>query len=127
MEGHGRTSQPLIEQRLFPRLHLKTAIQRRNISKPSQPFSGSLFKNVSASGLCLTADGFLAKESRWVLLVSMPSVLREPIRLIGQVVWSKQQPLSDACECGIQFVGVTADDKGTIADFVERGVVPVVS
>ncbi len=127
MEGNKSGSQPLIEQRRFPRLHLKTAIQFRNISKPSQSFAGSLCKNVSASGLCLTTKGFLAKESRWVLLVSMPGVAREPIRLIGQVVWSKQQPLSEACESGIQFVGVTADDKGTIADFVERGVVPVVS
>ncbi len=127
MEENGNRSQPLVEQRRFPRLHLKTAIQFRNILKPSQPFAGCLCKNVSASGLCLTTDGFLAKESRWVLLVSMPLVLREPIRLIGRVVWSKQQPLSEACECGIQFIEVTADDQGMIADFVERGVVPVVS
>ncbi len=127
MEENCSASQPLVEQRRFPRLPLKTAIQFRNVLKPSRFFAESICKNISASGLCLTADGFLAKESRWVLLVSIPLVSREPIRLIGRVVWSKRQPFGEACECGIQFFEVMADDKGTIADFVERGVVPVVS
>ena len=127
MEAAVSASQPLVEQRRFPRLHVKTAVQFRNILKPSEPFSGSLCKNVSASGLCLMTDGFLPKESRWVLLVSLPWVSREPVRLIGRVVWSTQKPSGQPCECGIQFIQVAAEDKKMIADFVERGIVPVVS
>jgi len=127
METLGGTPQPLAEQRRFPRLHVKAAVQFRNILKPNEPFAGSLCRNISASGLCLMTDGFLPKESRWVLLVSLPWVSREPIRLIGWVVWSTQKPFGQPCECGIQFIQVAAEDKKMIADFVERGIVPVVS
>ena len=127
MEAAVSASQPLVEQRRFPRLHVQTAVQFRNILKPNEPFAGSLCRNVSASGLSLMTDGFLPKESRWVLLVSLPRVSREPIRLIGRVVWSMKKMSGRPCEGGIQFIEVAAEDKRMIADFVERGVVPVVS
>lgn len=127
MEAARSTSHSLIEQRRLPRLHLKASVQFRDISKPSTFFTGCLCKNVSASGLCLRTEVFLPRKSRWVILVSVPSASREPIRLIGRVAWSAQQPFGRTWECGIQFIEVADEDKRVIADFVERGVVRVVS
>ena len=127
METARSTSRPLVERRRLPRRHIKTAVRFRNILKPNELFVGSLCRNVSASGLSLTTDVFLPKGSRWVFLLSLPSVPLALIRFIGKIAWSKQQPFGEACECGIQFIEVTAEDKTMIADFVERGVVPVVS
>jgi len=122
MEAPFGTSQPLIERRRFPRINnVDVAVQFRDVLKPSEPFVGCLCKNVSASGARLTTDVFLPKESRLVVLVSMPPVLLKPIRLIGRVAWSKQQSFGGGYDLGIHFVEVTAEDKKTIADFVEGG------
>lgn len=79
-------------------------------------------KNLSASGLCLSAASFLPRGVRIVLLLSLPRLLK-PIRMIGRVAWMRQQRFSEGCDFGLQFIEIASEDRDKIAGFVERGVV----
>ena len=122
MEAIQATSEPLIERRRLPRLNLAAPIQFRNILKPQQSFSGSLSRDISAGGLQVATGGFLPKEARLVLLVSLPT-LPKPLRAIVRVAWVAKKRFSDAYDCGFQFIEIAPEDRETIADYVERGVV----
>ncbi len=116
------TSESLIERRRLPRLQMRVPIQFRNVLKPHEVFSGSLSRDVSASGVRVSTSNFLPKEARLVLLVFMPELLK-PIRLIARVAWMQKQRFTENYDCGFQFVEITPEDRRTIAELVERGVI----
>ncbi len=114
--------EPLIERRRLPRLGITLPVQFRNILKPQHPFSGSLSKDLSAGGARITVANFIAKQAKLVLLLSLPTLFK-PIRAIAQVVWVQKKPLAESYDCGLQFLEVAPEDRGLIADAVERGMV----
>jgi c-di-GMP-binding flagellar brake protein YcgR len=117
-----RTVESLVERRRLPRLQTVMPVQFRSIAKPEEPFRGCLSKDLSAGGIRVTVTGFLPKEARLVLLLSLPAYLK-PIRTIAQVVWVQKKPLAEICDCGIRFLEVNPQDRELIADTVERGIV----
>ncbi len=122
VEPISETSEPLAERRRLPRLRTSIAVQFRNVLKPQESYSGSLSKDLSASGVRLITPHFLPKEARLVLLLFMPRDLK-PLRIIARVVWMRRKPFNEAYECGIQFLEIDPEDRGAIAEFVERGTV----
>ena len=117
-----RTLESLVERRRLPRFLTTLPVQFRGILKPQDPFRGSLSKDLSAGGVRMTVSGFLPKETRLVLLLSLPACLK-PVRTIAQVVWVQKKPLAEGYDCGIRFLEITPEDRELIADAVERGVV----
>lgn len=123
METNSPKLEPLIERRRFPRLKVSIPIQFRNVLKPGESFVGALSENLSAAGARMKSFTFLPKEARLVLLLSLPGQLK-PIRLIGRVAWMQHQRFREGYDCGIQFLEITPEDRETIADTVERGILP---
>lgn len=123
MEAIPEIQKPLIERRGLPRLHVSAPLQFRSVLKPSEPFAGSLTRDLSAGGVAMTTSFPLSKEQRVVALLSLPGLLK-PIRTIGRVAWVQTQKFSDSFDCGIQFFEMTAEDHDAIASYVERGVTP---
>ena len=117
-----KSVESLVERRRLPRLQTVMPVQFRGISKLQDPFSGSLSKDLSAGGIRMTVSGFLPKETRLVLLLSLPACLK-PVRTIVQVVWVQKKPLAEIYDCGVRFLEITPEDRELIADAVERGVV----
>jgi len=113
---------PGAERRAFPRLFRSTEVKFRNFLKPHKEFRGTLSKDISAGGLRVSAETFLAKDDRLVLLVELPGY-PEPIRTIGQVAWQRHRSHSDVYEFGVEFLEITDHDQEAIATYVERGVV----
>lgn len=123
MEVNSPNAKPLLERRRLPRLKVTFPVQFRNVLKPGESFSGGLSENLSASGVRMKGFTFLPKETRLVLLLSLPGQLR-PIRLIGRVAWIKRQRFVEGYECGVQFLEIQSQDRETIADTVEQGILP---
>ena len=111
---------PVPERRRFPRLKCTASIQCRSVLKPQGPFVGSLSKDLSASGIRITTAEFFPVESRVVLLLSIPHLLK-PIRAIARIVWTQEKHFTEACECGLQFLEITPEDRESIAGYVEEG------
>ena len=122
MEVASGTIEPLIERRRLPRLELSVPVQFRNILKPSEPFSGSLSKDISASGLRITTTSFLPRDAHLVMLISLPTIL-EPVRAIARALWTQKDRFSDWNICGIEFVEIRPKDREILASYVEWGVV----
>lgn len=110
---------PVVERRRFPRLKCTASIQFRSVLRPQDPFLGSLSKDLSASGVRMSLPEFCPAESRLVLLLSLPDLLR-PIRAIGRVVWTQEQPFADSYDCGLQFLELSPEDRDALAGYVER-------
>ena len=121
MEVIPKTEQPLVERRGLPRLKVSAPLQFRNVLKPSEPFAGSLTRDLSAGGVAVTTSFPLSKEMRVVVLLSLPGLLK-PIRTIGRVAWIETKKFNDGFDCGIQFFEMTTEDRDAVASYVERGV-----
>lgn len=111
---------PVPDRRRFPRLICSASIQFRSVLKPQNPFVGSLSKDLSASGIRVTLAESLPVESRLVLLLSLPHLLK-PIRTIARVVWTQEQRFTEAYDCGLQFLEMTPEDREAIAGYVGKG------
>ena len=126
MEALPQTEEPLVERRRLPRLKVSAPLQFRNVLKPSEPFAGSLTRDLSAGGVAMVTSFPLSKEMRVVALLSLPGLLK-PIRTIGRVAWVETQKFGDGFDCGIQFFEMTPEDHDAVASYVERGVTPLPS
>ena len=109
-----------VDRRRFPRLPVSSSVQFRNVLKPDDSFIGSLVKDLSVGGVGLAAYTFIPKETRLVLLLSLPGLLR-PIRTVGRVAWMQQRRLAETYNVGVQFIEVIPDDRERIAEYVEQG------
>lgn len=66
----------------------------------------------------MTTETFLPKDSRLVLLLSLPGLLK-PIRMICRVMWVQQQRFGDHYDCGVEFIEITPEDRQEIIRYVE--------
>ncbi len=122
MEADRISTQPLVERRQLPRLTFTGPLQYRDLFKAPRVYSGSLARDLSAGGLRISSSTSFARDDRLVLLLSLPDSLRE-IRAIARVSWQRERPFASSYESGLQFIEITSEDRDSIADFVERGVV----
>lgn len=111
---------PVPDRRRFPRLICSDSIQFRSVLKPQEPFVGCLSRDLSASGIRVTLAGSLPVESRLILLLSLPHLLK-PIRTIARVVWTQEQHFTETYDCGLQFLEITPEDRETLAGYVGKG------
>ena len=122
MQANPNPMQGLIERRQTPRLNFAEPVQFRNVLKPHELYSGSVAKDLSAGGIRIRSEAILAKEERLLVQVSLPGS-RRLIRAIACVAWDSERSFGSDAEAGLQFVGITPEDREAIAGFVERGVV----
>lgn len=94
----------------------------RRLAEPARPLDGSLSRDMSAGGVQLTTTRFLAKDSRLVVLFSPPGVGRQ-LRAVARVGWTRERPLGELFDCGLEFVEISPQDRDAIAGLVERGAV----
>lgn len=92
----------------------------RRLAEPKRQLAGSLSRDLSAGGIRLTTSRFLARDSRLVLLFA-PSGAGRQVRAVARVSWIRERPVGDFCDCGLEFVEISAEDQETIAGLVERG------
>ncbi|MBI3312035.1 MAG: PilZ domain-containing protein [Candidatus Omnitrophica bacterium] len=115
----------LPERRRYLRLNFREPIRFRDVFKP-HAYSGALARDLSAGGLRMSAQEFLPKDSKLVVVLDLPGV-REPVRTISRVAWMQKERTSDRYDCGLEFVGISREDQEIIAGHIERGVLPVSS
>ena len=111
----------LAERRQLPRLTFTEPLQFRRLLKPQEIYTGSLARDLSAGGVRLRGSKPLAKEDRFVVLLSLPGSDRQ-IRVISRVAWNAERPFGSGYETGLQFIQIMPEAKNSIAGFVERGV-----
>ena len=119
MDAELAITEPHAERRQLPRLNVSAPIQFRNVFKPHEQFTGTLSKNLSSGGLRIALPTFLPKDTRLVLIFSLPNSLKQ-IRAIGRVVWLEEHAFSDAYDSGIQFIEMEDQDNKMISEFVEQ-------
>ncbi len=110
-----------IERRRFPRLTCRASVQYRDLLQPRALQAADLSRDLSAGGLQFQTAQFFSRYRRLVIQVTLPGV-PQPVRTIAQVMWTRKQPLGDLWDVGAHFVEITAQDRGLLADYVERGV-----
>lgn len=88
------------EKRQFPRFPFKQAV-RYQIGEYNSP-DGSLSKDLSRGGICLTVNRFVAVKSNIVIYLQMNKDSRL-IQVKGTVSWVKIMPDSERYQVGIQF------------------------
>ncbi len=122
MQANSNLTQGLVERRQTQRLNFTGPVQFRSVLKPNELYTGSAARDLSASGVRIRSERALPKEGRLVIQLSLPDSHR-PIRVIARVAWNSDRPFGTGAEAGLQFVGITSEDRDAIAGFVERGVV----
>lgn len=114
---------PLDERRHHPRLNFTEPVSFRNVFNPHESFTGALSRDMSAGGVRLVSSKFVPKDSRVVLVLTLPGELR-PMRMISRVAWVKEQSaLGESYDCGLEFVEINREDQEILAGYVERGAV----
>lgn len=111
----------IIEQRRYPRLACHAPVQYRDLRRPQASYAGALTHDLSAGGLKFHASEWLPVRHRLLIQLTLPGVAT-PIRTIAQVIWARKHPHGDQYEVGAQFIGMTPEDLGAVAGYVERGV-----
>ncbi len=108
---------PFEERRKYVRLKATVEVKYMVIGKPGtiKVFS----KNISAGGLCITAQEQLAAETPLQLEIKIPD-LKDPIRAIARVVWQKElsEQSEGNFETGIEFTGISDFDRFNINRYV---------
>ena len=97
MENQGR------DKRQYPRIPFKEAVKFQ-IGEYSC-LDGSLAKDLSRGGVCLTVNQFVP-VNRPVILYLQQYQQSRLIVVKGKVVWVKMLPDSDQCQIGVQFEGL---------------------
>lgn len=110
-----------MERRRFPRVRAELEMEFRPLADP-EGLAGSLSRDLSAGGVRLTTDRFLARDSRLVLLFTPPGAGRK-VRAVARVSWVRERPYSEFCDCGLEFVEISAEERDSVAGVVERGAV----
>ncbi len=110
------------DRRQFPRVKAGLRVEFRPLAEPGRQLTGSLSRDMSAGGVQLTTSRFLAKDSRVVVLFSPPGVGRQ-LRAVARVGWTRERPLGEFFDCGLEFVEISSQDRDAVAGLVERGAV----
>ncbi len=111
------------ERRLFPRLQCVFPVSFRKLLNPGDLFSGSLGKDVSASGVRVTTTAALSMGTRLVVEIALPGKNPHKVRAVSEVVWIKPKPTTGTYDHGLHFVELGSDDQNSLAGWVERGIV----
>jgi len=95
-------------------------VRYRDLCQPEAPRAGGLTKDLSAGGLRFQVTRGVSPGSRLLIQVTVPGT-PAPIRTIALVIWTHKQPDDERWDVGVQFVGVTPQDRGVLADYVAHG------
>ena len=101
------------EQRRFPRINLRTSIRYQVRGEPE--FSNTLTENISAGGVVLTNDEFIAPST---LLMLEIDILSRILRPMGKVAWTAEVPHSNRKRLGVEFLELNPPEKNYLADFI---------
>lgn len=121
LDNYPSASEPVAERRRFPRQSYGGPVSFRALLNPHQSYVGALTHDISVGGLQMKTDQFISRGSRVVLEMKLPGQPK-PMRTISQVVWVRKGTYSSGCNCGLEFVAITAEDRDAVAWHVERGV-----
>ena len=96
---------------------------RLNISMPlryqirgTQESGNAVTKNLGPGGLSFIVEKFIKPETHIALDVN---VFSKNINSIGTVRWAGSLPHSDRYQLGLEFVGLTLQDKKFISDYIK--------
>jgi c-di-GMP-binding flagellar brake protein YcgR len=102
------------EKRHFSRITMRVPVSYRVRGKTQQ--LATLSRNVSAGGMGLVTDQFLAPDT---LLNLEFSVLRKFFSLYARTKWIASLPSSDNYQFGLEFLEVQPKDREHISDYVK--------
>jgi c-di-GMP-binding flagellar brake protein YcgR len=111
-------SNNVTERRRAQRIDSNLPVRYRNLRTATVPM-GSLTKDISEGGIRFKTNEFISLACRLVVEISLPTVQR-PIKAISKVAWIKKMSSNDQYELGNQFLEISKEDKGVIADYVNR-------
>ena len=118
-DGGGRMSDPR-DRRRARRVELRWTLSYR--IDGTQRSGTSLVKNFSAEGVRFVAEHPLEPGARLEVTLSLPD-RREPIRFVGEVVWSAVSHAGDRAvahgshEVGVQFVQIDPKERALLMQY----------
>lgn len=104
------------EHRQFPRVQQPFEVQYRRAGELGQGWKNGFVINLSAGGVRFHGQELLEVGDKLELRLVLPN-LREPLFLIGTVVWHRMKA-AGITEYGIEFQDVSPDQRATIDELV---------
>ena len=108
----------MLEKRKFIRLRAPLGVVYRLVrkNKRSKP-QASFIKNLSGAGVCLTCKEELRQGDLIQMEIQIPH-LAEPVRALGEVVWTTLHGEHDNHEVGVRFRDAEAKSISKILEYV---------
>lgn len=106
-----------VNRRRHERAIYRDPVQVTFVGSPDQRIHALLAEDVSESGLALNAPEFFAIGARLFLDLEVMEV-PAPIRLIGIVMWIRQDGYQDRYRIGVQFEEVSAEGRDQLRALV---------
>lgn len=110
-----------VERRRFVRIPFwfvtKYRLYPYDVESP-QEFRQGIGKNISAGGICFEAKDKFQKDDVLELEIDMPA-LEHAVRVIGKVVWTRQQEEAERFVYGLAFTKIAPEDVEAVKKIVE--------
>ena len=108
----------MLEKRKFIRLKAPLGVVFRVIRKNKrQRTHASFIKDISGEGVCLSCREPLRHGDLLDMEIQIPH-LKDPVRAVGEVVWSGLRPERDLHEAGVRFRDVEPKTLSRILEYV---------
>jgi c-di-GMP-binding flagellar brake protein YcgR len=110
------------ERRKFVRLDLNTMVEWEKLDS-AEPSGEFVSKNISSGGICLIVNDTINIGDKLKLKISLPTLKK--INSNGKVVWVEDFEIvgerrEKRYEAGIEFFGISDEDREEINKFVFR-------
>ncbi len=102
------------EKRRFPRIRLRAPIRFQIRGLPQS--DNAISDDISIGGLSFTGNRFIAPSTPVILEINVLSRILHPA---GRIAWSSPLPHSDRNRSGIEFVELSPNEKGHLADYID--------
>lgn len=105
------------EKRQYQRFEVKLPVRYQIMC--TENFANTLTCDISAGGLRVLTEEFIAPETKLVLEINFVNS-SHVINTSGKVIWSQSVPHTDRYESGISFLEMTQNDQEDVLECLNR-------
>lgn len=107
------------DRRRYPRINHSLPVQFKQLSRPSELFSGTLTEDISGGGVRLLADDFLAPQTKLLLSFSVGESISQ-VRTVARIIWINKKAYYDKYALGVEFIEIPEEQRRQIITFVRQ-------
>ena len=107
-----------MEKRKYPRLDVYNLVKYRPLSKAEAQLVLNSTKNISAGGVCVETNEYLAVSTVLQLYINIPQS-SQPIPALAKVAWIKKTGKPNKFEVGLQFIEIEETLRQSLAKRID--------